>query len=459
MEKVLTTVTSPISTGGYEGFYGLRECPFELAPDPRMVFDSQSYLTTLDDTLLAIQANVPLVIVTGDIGAGKTLYCRTLAFRLPGDALLLEFPSPPSSSEEFLGRFADDLGALVGVSSTLPDTSRRALLAQCRGILERLSTGTTALVVVDDAHELPLELLDDIHELLSVSTSETCRLQVILVGRPELETLLERPEAGPLAQYETRRLGLRPLQDDEIARYVDRRLWVAQDGAAVCLTDTADSSPEGGIRVGNTGEPFWHVRFAASAIRGVTLLSDGIPLLVNLLCDRALQSGLAHRKRRIGTRQVLAAARDLHLPVPLGLRFAGTAKYFVLLVVCVSVAVGAWRVNILSASGSADVRIPEIETPLQPAAPILEVVGPLEETDGFLIAVARFQTEAAAASVIDRLLELGLPAFGHATGAGRQQVVVGPYVSLEEADDARQRLFVENLSVSEIISVSSTIEE
>ena len=404
--------TSQIATGGYEGFYGLRECPFDLEPDTRMVFESQSYLTTLDETILAIRSNTPLIVVTGDIGTGKTLLCRSLMERLTDDVFLSEYAAPPSSSEEFLAQFASELGAVLGGSTSPSDTSRRDLLARCRDLLQRLAADdASALIVVDEAHDLPPELFDDMGQLLSLGTSETSHLQILLVGRPELAALLERSGAGHLAQYERQRLELRPLRDDEIGRYVDRRLWVAQSGAALRLADTSASDEKGSKPFGHAGEPFWQVRFAASAIRRVAQLSDGVPALVNLVCDRALQAGLVRRKRRIGPREVLAAARDLRLPVPLGLRFAGTSKYFALSVLFLSLAVAVWRVGNLNATGRSDTQVSSIESPRGPTARVLEVIGPLEESDGFLILVARLQTEVSAMSATDRLLGLGLPAF------------------------------------------------
>jgi cell division septation protein DedD len=145
--------------------------------------------------------------------------------------------------------------------------------------------------------------------------------------------------------------------------------------------------------------------------------------------------------------------------VPLGLRFAGTSKYFALSVLFLSLAVAVWRVGNLNATGRSDTQVSSIESPRGPTARVLEVIGPLEESDGFLILVARLQTEVSAMSATDRLLGLGLPAFTRATSTGRQQVVIGPYLSLDEAEDARRRLPIQNLSVSEIISVMSTPEE
>jgi general secretion pathway protein A len=425
-----------------------------------MVFESQSYLSIFDETIRAIPSDTTLIVVTGDIGTGKTLLCRSLSEVLASDVFLSEYASPPSSSEEFLWQLARELGASLDGSTSPSDTSRRGLLTRCQDLLRHLAADdASALIVVDEAHELSSELLDDMSQLLSFATSDTNHLQILLVGRPELESLLERPEAARLAQCEMKRLELRPLRDDEIGRYVDRRLWVSRSGVTLRLADSSEPGATDSTQFGNAGEPFWQVRFARSAIRRVAQLSEGIPAVVNLVCDRALQSGLAHRKRRIGARHVLDAARDLRLPVPLGLRIAGTGMYLALSVLCLSLAVAVWMVSNLDANGRSDTQVSRVETSPEPAAPSLEVIGPLEDTDGFLISIASFQTELPAMSVTDRLLGLGLPAFTRGVSAGQLQVVVGPYMSLDEAEDARRRLPIENLSVSQIISVVSTPEE
>jgi len=291
------------ATGGYEAFYGLHECPFDVAPNTQMLFESQSYATALDATILAIRSNTPLVVVTGAAGTGKTLFCRSFTEGLITNILLSEYAGAPSSREEFFARLGDKLASFLGTDSP-PPAANEDLLTRCRDLVQRLAVvDGAALFVIDNADELSPELFDDIGKLLSFDTNDTNRLQLLLVGRPALKTLLERPWARDLAPWEMKRLELRPLQEEEIGPYIDKRLSIAREESS-------------------------RVRFSAAAVRAIAQLSKGIPAEVNRVSDRALQCGFFEQEEDIDVRQVLGAAQDLGLDTPLDLKVADSSRLF-----------------------------------------------------------------------------------------------------------------------------------
>lgn len=269
----------------YCSFYGLRERPFENNPDPRFLYLGEAHREALAQLLYGVQQRKGFIVLTGEVGTGKTTLLRALLERLdPGVRTALVF-NPLLSREEFFrliwdefelsGSFEDKAEFLVRLNAFLLELHRR---------------GESALLIVDEAQGLSAELLEEVRLLLNLETSGGKLLQIVLAGQPELRHKLDLPQLRQLRQRVSLNYHLRPLGRRDTEAYVRRRLRVA----------------------GCAGEG----PFEARALREVHRLSGGIPRLINLLCDHALLLGYALGRRRITASMVRECAQDLGLVGP-----------------------------------------------------------------------------------------------------------------------------------------------
>jgi general secretion pathway protein A len=259
----------------YESYYGLREKPFSLTPNPRFVYYSEHYRTALGHLLYGIEQREGFLLLTGVVGTGKTTLCRELLENLDGPgyrtALLFNpFLSGPEVLQALLGEFGCPFP---------PDANRRELLdvLNCF-LLAQLVEGRTCVAIFDEAQHLSAEILEQIRVLSNLETDREKLLQIVLVGQPELRDRIQQPALAQLDQRVSLRCTLRDMNRDETGRYLHHRLGVA----------------------GAPGD----VRFTGRAVALVHRASYGVPRLVNLACDRALLAGYAAQSRRIGARHV-----------------------------------------------------------------------------------------------------------------------------------------------------------
>jgi general secretion pathway protein A len=275
----------------YESYYGFAEKPFSLTPDPKFLFRSQPHANAFDLLQYAIARREGFVVVTGDIGTGKTTLCRALLDQIDRTTFTALVLNPFMSEEDLLRRILLDFGVisrdelkagrLAGVSKQdLIDTLYEFLIG-----LIPLEAG--AVLIIDEAQNLPLPLLEQIRVLSNLETDKEKLLQIVLVGQTDLQRLLRAPEMRQLDQRVSIRYALEPLDRDMVAAYVAHRLSVAGGASAV--------------------------RFAPKALDVVHALSGGIPRLINLICDRALLAGFSARTPRITAEMVRCAARSLDL--------------------------------------------------------------------------------------------------------------------------------------------------
>ena len=253
----------------YETFYGLTQKPFSLSSDPSFFYNSSSHGAAFDDLLSGIRRRESLSVLSGDIGTGKTTLCRTVLANLDRQTFSAFVADPFATREDLLKVVlvefgvvsAEDLatGRLRGASRT----ELSYLLYEFVGTLSPLQA--FAVVFIDEAQNLSLPLLEEIR-ILSDSDGRERQLQVVLVGQLELRDKLRLPEMRQVAQRVSVCCGLEPLDRDGIDGYIAHRLHVA----------------------GGTPE---RVRFSREAIDAIYGASNGVPRLINRLCDRALHHG------------------------------------------------------------------------------------------------------------------------------------------------------------------------
>jgi general secretion pathway protein A len=266
----------------YTAFYGLREKPFALSPDPRFLFLAESHREALAHLLYGIEQGEGFIAITGEVGTGKTTLCRTLLGRLGAETEVAFLFNPKLSALELLQSIHVELG-LPGSA-----TSWRVLVEELnRFLVAKKQEGKRVLLIIDEAQNLEAETLEQIRLLSNLETETSKLIQIVLLGQPELDEKLDAPGLRQLRQRITVRWRLGPLDAAETAAYVRHRLRVAA-GAERAL-------------------------FAPPALRELQRLSGGIPRLVNVLCDRALLAGYGAGARDIAPELVQQAARELHL--------------------------------------------------------------------------------------------------------------------------------------------------
>jgi len=243
----------------YTSFFGLNEKPFSITPDPRYLFMSARHGEALAHLVYGVTESGGFIQLTGEVGTGKTMLVRTLLLnRMPANANVAVVLNPQLSAREFLVSICEELGVAVPEDRS----SIKALIDTLnRHLLETHADGRRTILVVDEAQNLAPDVLEEVRLLTNLETAKQKLLQIILVGQEELRDLLERNDLRQLAQRITGRYHLEPLSRDETADYIEHRLKVA----------------------GALGEVF-----DAGAKREVFRQSQGVPRLINVICDRAL---------------------------------------------------------------------------------------------------------------------------------------------------------------------------
>ncbi len=291
---------------GYEPFFGLKEAPFSLAPDTRFLFASESHSAALAQVAYAVERREPLVVVTGEIGTGKTLLCRIMLQRLPLKTFLSVIDDPLLESDDLLKQLLEDFGVISKDRAKLTEATRHELVQTLHAFLNSLvRIQAHAVVMIDEAQHLRPDVLEQIRLLSNIDDARGTLLQIILVGQAGLEPLLSRPELRQLQQRVSRRFRLEPLNRHEVEQYIEHRLALARDGKPGPGA-TAAAPP-----VLAEGETKPGVGFTPDAIEAVCQLSGGVPRVINLLCNRSLEEAYIFRLRTIDKELIQSAARAL----------------------------------------------------------------------------------------------------------------------------------------------------
>jgi type II secretory pathway predicted ATPase ExeA len=278
----------------YESYYGLAEKPFSLTPDPKYLYRSQSHANAFDLLQYAIRRREGFVVITGDIGTGKTTLCRALLEQIDRTTFTALVLNPFMTEEDLLRRILQDFGVIsreeVKAGRIAHVTKQELIDALYDFLLGLIPIKASAVLIIDEAQNLPLPVLEQIRILSNLETDKEKLLQIILVGQLNLQTLLRSPEMRQLDQRVSIRYELKPLDRETVAAYVAHRLTIAGGSAAVAFT--------------------------AKALRQVHRWSSGIPRLINLICDRALLAGFSVRSSRITPEMVTHAAESLDFERP-----------------------------------------------------------------------------------------------------------------------------------------------
>ena len=264
----------------YESWFDLKEKPFSLTPDPEFLFLSESHQKALDHLLYGLESGEGFIVVTGDIGVGKTTVCRTLLSRLPDRFATSLIVNPLLTEKELVRAVLEDFGG-----KSPPGTKKDVLDALNRFLLAEAEKGMRPVLIVDEAQNLPPTLLEQVRLLSNLETEKRKLLQIVLIGQNELKEKLSLPALRQLNQRVTVRAEIRPLARKETARYIDHRLGVAGGGGRTLL------SPE--------------------AERGIHRRSGGVPRLVNMLCDRAFLSAYLRNSAIVERIDVRRASESL----------------------------------------------------------------------------------------------------------------------------------------------------
>jgi len=271
----------------YKAFYSLKRNPFEITPDPSFLFPTGKHNEALAALYYGVRRHKGFVVLTGEVGTGKTLLLRCLLqlLKQSGDVKYAYVFNGRLSPLEFLQYIAADLG--------LPATSKNKgelLLEIAHYVVSRSQKKLTTVLVVDEAHHVSAEILEEIRLLTNLETAEEKLLQILLVGQPELDDMLDSPDLRQLKQRVALRSHLLPLDSDETRGYVHRRLQLA-------------------------GSPRPSVLFPPETIAAVFQHSQGLPRLINTLCENALIAAYARQMPIVSPDIIDDIARDFRLGV------------------------------------------------------------------------------------------------------------------------------------------------
>jgi general secretion pathway protein A len=265
----------------YNIYFSLKQAPFSIAPDPRYLFMSERHREALAHLLYGIDSGGGFVLLTGEIGAGKTTVCRCFIEQVPEHCRLAYIFNPRLTVEELLLSICDEFGIGLPPKGPGPAGAKVYVDAINGYLLDAHARGLNNVLVIDEAQNLSADVLEQLRLLTNLETSERKLLQIILIGQPELRQMVERPELEQLAQRVIARYHLGPLSEAETGAYVAHRLAVA------------------GVAGGNPVPP--------SLAPLIHRLTHGVPRRINLLCDRALLGAYVENSREV-TRPILRRA-------------------------------------------------------------------------------------------------------------------------------------------------------
>ncbi|MFH1767735.1 MAG: AAA family ATPase [Candidatus Omnitrophota bacterium] len=248
----------------YDDFYGLKRSPFSVTSDPELFFESSSHKEALISLLYGIRERKGLILITGEVGTGKTVICKILLKRLPSNIKTSLILNPFFNNSQLLQAIREDFGLEVVKKSRLD-----SLKALNSFLIEINRSGGTAVLIIDEAQNLTHYQLEHIRLLTNLETSQEKLLQIILVGQPELVTKINQTNLRQLRQRIFVKHNLAPLSESEIKDYVMFRIKAA-------------------------GET--KIEIEPASFKIIYDFSLGIPRLINMICDRALLCGFAREQ-------------------------------------------------------------------------------------------------------------------------------------------------------------------
>jgi len=279
MESSQQSVRNPGSDRVYLNLYQLQEPPFAITPDPEYLYLSRTHQQTLEKILYGIKAHLGFMLLTGEVGTGKTTLCRHVLDTLGAAVRTVYLINPSLSGTELLGCILDDLGIVHA-----PGATKKELIEGLNRFLLSAENDRPVVIIIDDAQTMPVETLEDLRLLSNLETDKIKLLQILLVGQPELVEMIGRTELRQLRQRIALHSRIELLDRTDTGEYISRRLYAS----------------------GNRGR----LRFDAAAVDLVHRHSGGIPRLMNRICDYALMAGYVDNQFTIGRSQVLRALAE-----------------------------------------------------------------------------------------------------------------------------------------------------
>src|SRR6187431_1892981 len=280
----------------YEEYYGFVQPPFSLTPDPRFLYRSESHDVALQQVWQAIRRKEGFIVLTGDIGTGKTTLCRTLLEQFDQTTFTALILNPFLSVEELLREVLLSFGVVSKdalKTGRLATASKHELVRTLHDfLLSLVPLHGSAVLIIDEAQHLSTDVLEEIRILSNLETNDQKLLQIVLVGQLNLLDILHKAELRQLDQRISIRCSLKALTREEVEAYVTHRLWVARG-----------STP---------------VTFTPKAFDLVHSVSAGVPRMINLLCDRALMIGCENKTSRIAEEHIVHAAGQVGQEIPKG---------------------------------------------------------------------------------------------------------------------------------------------
>ncbi len=266
----------------YLEHYGLLRSPFEMTPDPSFLYLGDTHREGLATLVYGVRSRKGFLLLTGEVGTGKTTLLHALLSQLDASTASAFIFNPRLEVLDFFRILLDEYGIEEACHSKAD-----YLMTLNRFLIERLERDQPTLLIVDEAQNLSPELLEEIRLLSNLETPTSKLIQIMLVGQPELKEMLARPELRQLRQRIVLRHHLRPFDEEECAGYVQERLRLA----------------------GYTGKGV----FQKDALQLIHRVTEGLPRLVNVLCDSALLLGFGRDKHTLGRSDILEVARDMDL--------------------------------------------------------------------------------------------------------------------------------------------------
>ncbi len=277
----------------YSQHFGLTQDPFSIAPDPRYLFMSERHREALAHLLYGVAGpdkaaggtGGGFVLLTGDIGTGKTTICRCFLEQIPAGCHVAYIFNPKLTVVELLQSICEEFHIPLEASASKPVTVKHYIDALNTFLLQSHAAGQSCVLIIDEAQNLQADVLEQLRLLTNLETNARKLLQIVLIGQPELRTMLARPELEQLAQRVIARFHLDALTEDESAQYIEHRLAVA----------------------GHTGP----LPFDRRALQAIHRLARGVPRRINLLCGRALLGAWATGQHSVNRSIVNKAAGEV----------------------------------------------------------------------------------------------------------------------------------------------------
>ena len=266
----------------YTLYFGLKEKPFAIAPDPRYLYMSELHREAFAHLLYGISSDGCLILLTGDVGTGKTTVSRCLIEQLPEKTDIAIILNPILTITELLKTICEELNIPVAQDSS---SGKVYIDSLNRYLLDAHAKGRSTALLIDEAQNLDTKVLEQLRLLTNLETNTHKLLQIILLGQPEFCDKLNSPQLSQINQRITSRYHLQPLKPDEVEKYIHHRITIA-GGSDVSL-------------------------FSPGAVKHIVKISKGIPRVINVLCDRGLLGAYAEDKNRVSLKIIKKAAKEI----------------------------------------------------------------------------------------------------------------------------------------------------